>query len=101
MRPTKKAGGLELDMAGGSWPWPRARPHEGRLPIPARSRPEGIYVSLRELKSLVEGLEPSNPLRIMVLGEPDEVSRAEYGAKIVTWFRLLLTWGGSAPPDVR
>jgi hypothetical protein len=46
-------------------------------------------VSLREMKAVVERLEPNDPLRILVLGEPDELPRPEYAAKVVGWFRLL------------
>ena len=50
-----------------------------------------MLVSLRQLKSMVQSLEPSNALRIMVLGEPDEIPRREYAAKVLTWYRLILT----------
>ncbi|HLM91657.1 MAG TPA: hypothetical protein VK424_06385 [Thermoplasmata archaeon] len=48
-------------------------------------------VSLRELKAMVQGLEASNPVRILVLGEPDEIPRAEYAAKVPGWYRLIVT----------
>ncbi len=60
-----------------------------------------VIVSLRQLKAMVQGLEPSNPLRIMVLGEPDEVPRLVYAAKVLSWYRLILSREGSAPPDGR
>ena len=56
-------------------------------------------VSLRELKALVQGLEPADSLRILILGEPDEVPRREYASKIVSWYRLILTRADSALPD--
>ena len=51
-------------------------------------------VSLREMKAMVRGLDPANPLRILILGEPDEIPRAEYASKVVGWFRLIV-----APAD--
>lgn len=63
------------------------------LPIP--SRPPSLpgvgesLVSLREVKALAESLSPSHPFRIIVLGEPDEMPRTEYAAKVVGWFRLI------------
>ncbi len=41
-----------------------------RPPSPPRMDRVDVPVSLRRLKAMVEGLEHSNPLRIMVLGEP-------------------------------
>jgi hypothetical protein len=58
-------------------------------------------VSLRQLKAMVQGLEPSNPLRVLVMGEPDEMPRAEYAAKALSWFRLILTPEDSVRPDGR
>lgn len=58
-------------------------------------------MSLRELKSMVQSLEPSNLVRVLVLGEPDEIPRQEYATKIIGWFRLIVTPAGSVPPDVR
>jgi hypothetical protein len=52
-------------------------------------------VSLREMKAMAQSLNPSHPLRILVLGEPDEIPRAEYAAKVVGWFRLIMTPVGS------
>ena len=60
-----------------------------------------LLVSLRQLKSMVQGLEPTNALRIMVLGEPDDVPRGEYAAKILTWYRLIVTPEGSVRFDGR
>ncbi len=48
-------------------------------------------VSLRELKAMVQGLDASNPVRILVLGEPDEIPRSEYAAKVAGWYRLIVT----------
>ena len=81
----------------------------GAEPLTSSSRPPSlprmggadVLVSLRQLKAMVQGLEPSNPLRIMVLGEPDEVPRLEYAAKVLSWYRLILSREGSAPPDGR
>ena len=60
-----------------------------------------LMVSLREMKAMAQTLDPSHPLRILVLGEPDEIPREEYGAKVVGWFRLIVTPAGSIRPDGR
>jgi hypothetical protein len=46
-------------------------------------------ISMRPIKEVIRGLSPDHPLRIVLLGEPDEMPRAEYGAKLKGWFRLL------------
>ena len=46
-------------------------------------------IDLRALKAVVRTLVPAHPLRILVLGEPNEISREEYAAKVSGWFRLL------------
>ncbi len=50
-----------------------------------------LMVSLREMKAMAQSLDPSHPLRILILGEPDEIPRQEYAAKVVGWFRLIVT----------
>jgi hypothetical protein len=70
----------------------RRPPTRGRSPSRPRRWEEVEIVplvSLREMKAVVERLEPNDPLRILVLGEPDELPRPEYAAKVVGWFRLL------------
>ncbi len=47
-----------------------------------------LMVSMREMKAMAQSLDPSHPLRILVLGEPDEIPRHEYANKVVGWFRL-------------
>ncbi len=49
-------------------------------------------IDLRALKALVRTLVPTHPLRILMLGEPNEISREEYVAKVAGWFRLLRTF---------
>lgn len=56
-------------------------------------------VSLREMKAMAQNLDPSHPLRILVLGEPDEIPRREYANKVVGWFRLIVTPADSGRPD--
>ena len=58
-----------------------------------------LMVSLRELKAMAQGLPSSHLFRILLLGEPDEIPRREYGLKLVGWFRLIVTPADSAPPD--
>jgi hypothetical protein len=59
-----------------------------RPPSPIRSGPFGEFVSLRDLKACVAQLPPAHPLRVLLSGEPDEIPRSEYAAKLVGWFRL-------------
>jgi hypothetical protein len=62
-----------------------ALPSEGRESL---SGLEAEPVSLRPIKELVQRMDPNHPLRIVLLGEPDEMSRWEYGAKVSGWLRL-------------
>lgn len=76
-------------------------PTSSRSPPPLMWGGPMAFVSLRQLKATVQRLEPSNPLRILVLGEPDEMPRFEYTVKILSWYRLILSPGGSGLPDGR
>jgi hypothetical protein len=40
---------------------------------------------------MAEKLPLAHPLRILLAGEPDELPREEYFAKLPGWFRLLRT----------
>jgi hypothetical protein len=62
-----------------------------RAPSLVRFAGADLMVSLREMKAMAQSLDPSHPLRILVLGEPDEMPRDEYAIKIVSWYRLILT----------
>ena len=59
-----------------------------RSPFPALSIDPEEVISLRALKAFVRNLRPDHPLRIVLLGEPDEMSRYEYGSKLMGWIRL-------------
>ena len=56
-------------------------------------------VSLREMKAMAHGLDPSHPFRVLLLGEPDEIPRQEYASKVVGWFRLIVTPAGPVRLD--
>ncbi|MGC2358691.1 MAG: hypothetical protein WA691_00045 [Thermoplasmata archaeon] len=91
-----------IDMASGSTVSNLGGPPSLlRSSIGARFAGADLMVSLREMKSMAHGLDPSHPLRILVLGEPDEIPRHEYANKVVGWFRLIVTPAGSAPPGDR
>ena len=66
-------------------------------PLPASrstrppSRERSGKVGLRPLKDMAEKLPLAHPLRILLAGEPDELPREEYFAKLPGWFRLLRT----------
>jgi hypothetical protein len=60
-----------------------------------------LMVSLREMKAMAQSLDPSHPLRVLILGEPDEISRHEYATKVVGWFRLIVTPADSVRPGDR
>lgn len=51
--------------------------------------PDGRWVSLRPLKALASKMGPRNPLRNLLLTEPDEIPWEEYAAKASIWFKLL------------
>ena len=72
-------------------------------PSPSLPRFESadLMVSLRQMKAMVESLDLSHPLRILVLGEPDELPREEYASKILGWYRLIVTRADSALPGDR
>ena len=72
-----------------------------RPPSPPRFAGADLMVSLREMKAMVQSLDPSSPLRILVLGEPDEIPRQEYASKVVGWYRLIVIPAGSARPGGR
>ncbi len=76
----------------------RAGAHTTASPSPSLPRFEGadLMVSLREMKAMAESLDPAHPLRILVLGEPDEIPRQEYASKILGWYRLIVTRADSA-----
>ncbi|MCI4337094.1 MAG: hypothetical protein L3K17_07915 [Thermoplasmata archaeon] len=46
-------------------------------------------VTLRPLKEVARRLAPAHPLRILLLGEPDEMPAAEFASKAGGWLRLL------------
>jgi hypothetical protein len=68
-------------LSGHAVPLPRAHG------APSRSS----MVSLRPLKGMAERLPLTHPLRILLAGEPDELSREEYAAKAPGWWRLVLS----------
>ena len=72
-----------------------------RPPSLVRFAGADLMVSLREMKAMAQSLDPSHPLRILVLGEPDEIPRHEYANKVVGWFRLIVTPADSTRPDGR
>lgn len=46
-------------------------------------------VSLRSMKAVAESFDPSHPLRVLLMGEPDELPANEFVAKVRGWFRLM------------
>ena len=83
-------------IAGAGAPTTASRP-----PSLPRFGGADLLVSLREMKAMAQSLEPAHPLRILILGEPDEIPRQEYAAKVVGWFRLIVTPAASVRPDGR
>lgn len=51
--------------------------------------PDARPVDLRPLKAAVQGLALAHPARTVILAEPDSLSREDYAARVVVWFRLL------------
>ncbi len=70
-----------------------------RPPSLVRFAGADLMVSLREMKAMAQSLDPSHPLRVLILGEPDEIPRQEYAAKVVGWFRLIVTPADSGQLD--
>lgn len=52
------------------------------------------WVDIRKLKDAARELNSADPLRILILSEPDDMTREQYVAKIVAWFRLTLRRNG-------
>jgi hypothetical protein len=80
---------------------PLARTESSRSSSHPRFAGADLMVSLRQLKAMAQGLDPGHPLRVLIMGEPDEIPRREYATKVVGWFRLIVTPAGSARPDGR
>lgn len=55
---------------------------------PASSEVPG-GVNIRGFKDSIAHLPPSHPLKVLIAGEPDELSPTEFAAKAVGWWRLL------------
>jgi hypothetical protein len=53
-----------------------------------RSGVTGV-VNIRGFKDSIAHLPPSHPLKVLIAGEPDELSPAEFEAKAIGWWRLL------------
>ncbi len=74
----------------------RASRSTGSEPFPGEGRLNLVgLVDIRELKSVARELSSADPLRILILSEPDDMTREQYVAKIVAWFRLTLRRNGS------
>ena len=50
-------------------------------------------VNLKPFKAAVERLRADHPLRVLLAGEPDEIPRTEYAAKVLGWYRLSRVQG--------
>jgi hypothetical protein len=72
-----------------------------RSPSPLEPARDEEFVSLRTMKAIAEGLEPTHPFRILLFGEPDQIFREEYATKVVGWHRLILNQAGSVRLDDR
>jgi hypothetical protein len=59
-----------------------------RPPLPFPSEPDDEMISLRAVKQYVRGLRANHPLRVVLMGEPDEMTRAEFASKLLGWVRL-------------
>jgi hypothetical protein len=45
-------------------------------------------VSIRGFKQSIDHLPATHPLKVLMAGEPDEMTAAEFMAKAVGWWRL-------------
>jgi hypothetical protein len=59
-----------------------------RTPSPSPAASGDEMISLRDVKRAIRGLRADHPLRIVLLGEPDEMPRAEFASKLLGWVRL-------------
>ena len=59
-----------------------------RASPPSQGPPDEDVISLLAIKSAIRGLRSDHPLRIVLMGEPDEMTRAEYASKLMGWVRL-------------
>ena len=91
---TESTASVATGMARGSTTVARAGAHNITTASPSPSLPRfdgaDLMVSLREMKAMAQGLDPSHPFRILLLGEPDEIPRHEYleqGRRLVPPYR--------------
>lgn len=74
-------------------------PSPGRAPVvpgQADGSPEDLsqaFVDLRPLKKVARGLPETDPVRLLIEGEPDRLPRAVLAAKADSWVLLLLRGG--------
>ncbi len=61
-----------------------SRPLSLRSPVPGNGS-----ISLRPIKEFAQKLSANHPLRIVLMGEPDEIGRGEFLVKLTVWLRLL------------
>ncbi len=69
----------------------RIRSTRSAEPIPLSSplAPAGPgLVSIRGFKQSIDHLPATHPLKVLMAGEPDEMTAAEFMAKAVGWWRL-------------
>ncbi len=52
--------------------------------------PSQAFVDLRPLKKVARGLPETDPVRLLIEGEPDRLPMAVLAAKAVSWVLLLL-----------
>ncbi len=50
-------------------------------------------MNLKPFKAAVGRLRADHPLRVLLAGEPDEIPRTEYAAKVLGWYRLSRVQG--------
>ena len=83
------ATGMVRDEARGGAPKASASQLSSPSPSqPETARPNG-KIATRPLKEIVRKLPPDHPLRVVVLGEPDEIDGDECFVKLTVWLRLL------------
>ena len=71
-------------------PRPRSRQSQWAMPYASPEDPSQAFVDLRPLKKVARTLPETDPVRLLIEGEPDRLPMAVLAAKADSWVLLLL-----------
>jgi hypothetical protein len=86
---SEESASAELPAVVHSPPSPYLDPRIPPPRSPGANQFSSEVISMWPIKEAIRGLSPDPPLRIVLMGEPDEMPRTEYGTKLMGWLRLL------------